>query len=112
LRRVWFWSGVAATGALVVTSALTGAFGYARSQEAEDRDTPYGQRAELREQADALHITSTVTLALGAAALGTTVALYFMTYRQAAPASAPRAAWVVSPLLGGGGGGAALQGEF
>jgi len=78
-HRAWFWSGVSAAGALLVTGTITGALNLSMSSEYKDPATSVERRLELKDTGEALGVVSAVTLATGTALAVTTAFLYFYT---------------------------------
>ena len=79
LRPVYFWSGVALTGALLLTGTITGAVTIQKGNQYNDPKTPYGDLQSLRDSGQALKNTSTAMFVLGAGAAVATTVLYFFT---------------------------------
>jgi tetratricopeptide (TPR) repeat protein len=79
LRPVYFWSGVALTGALLLTGTITGAVTIQKGNQYNDPKTPYGDLQGLRDSGQTLKNTSTALFALGAGAAVATTVLYFFT---------------------------------
>jgi tetratricopeptide (TPR) repeat protein len=97
LSPTLFWTGVGVTGALVLTSVITGSVALSQSSEYKDPDTSKADRLDLRDSGRALRTTSTVTIVLAAAAAAGTAVLYIFTDFGAKESSVAAA-----PLQGGG----------
>jgi len=95
--RIWLWSGVGLSAALLATSAVTGAMVYSKNNEYKDLTTPVERRKELKDSGQPLAVTSVATLGLGAAAAVATGLYYWFSYRRSA-----RATISAIPLTGAG----------
>jgi tetratricopeptide (TPR) repeat protein len=91
VSRIWFWVGVGVTAALLTTGMVTGVL----ARKTSDRD-----------EGEALDVTSIITTSMGAAAVGGTVALWFLS----TPGSETVSVLSVAPSRGGGL--VQLQGRF
>ena len=107
-RRPWrvaFWGGVGVTTALLGTAVVTAVLSRKKADEYMDYGIAARKRQDLRQDARVLDIASWTAFGLGAAALGGTVALYFLGRGpvQDARATAPKSGGVtLSPVRGGG----------
>lgn len=79
LSPIWFWSGVALSGALLATGAITGGIALAKNKEYKEDGTSVQRRLDLRDQGQDLQTVSTVTFIAGGVAAGATAVLYFFT---------------------------------
>lgn len=109
-HRVLLWSGVALTGALLVTGALTWGLALDKSHQYKDAATPLDRQLDLRDSGRTLAAVSAVTLSLGAAAAIATSLYYGLVYRKTTTESAPQLAF--GAWCEGMAGGIALGGGF
>lgn len=85
LSKIYFWSGVGLSAALLVTTAITGAMALSKSDEYKDPATPAAELQDLKDSGEALSTTSSVMFAVGmVAAAGTAVLFFFTDWRGAA----------------------------
>jgi tetratricopeptide (TPR) repeat protein len=97
LSRLWFWVGAGTAVALLTTAVVTAVLARSKNDEFLDPDTPVDRRQELKDQGEALEVTSWATLGAGVVAVGGAVALYFLSQpEEGEPAVS------VSPAPGGG----------
>jgi tetratricopeptide (TPR) repeat protein len=100
VSRTWFWVGVGVSGGLLTTSLVTGLVALDKSSSADNARSP-SRRKDLEDDAEALSLTSWITLGLGVAAAGGTVALYFLSNPREPPAEAGPGVALL-PTRGGG----------
>ena len=103
LSRLWFWVGAGTAVALLSTAVVTAVVARSKNDEYLDPDTPVDRRQELKDQGEALEITSWATLGAGVVAVGGAVALYFLSQGEpGAPAvsAAPTTGGAVLQVVG------------
>jgi len=78
LRTVLIWGGAGLGAALLVTGAITGGMAYDRSQTFKDPGTPYEDLQGLEDSGKTLRAVAVASLAVGAAAVASSVLIYFL----------------------------------
>ena len=110
VSRIWFWSGVGLTTALLATAAGTGIAARLMNDEYHDPSISVDRGLELRDQGRNLETACWATLGIGAAAAAGTAVLFWLSRSQERPddsgnSPATKAALSIAatPLKGGGG---------
>lgn len=82
LSKVLFWGGVGLTGALLATTAITGAMALSKSDDYKNPATPSNELQDLKDSGETLRTVSTITFVAGlVAAAGTTVLFFFTDWK-------------------------------
>ena len=100
LSPTWVWVGIGVTSSLLVAGTVTGVLARRANDEYKDPATSISRRLELKDQGESLELASWVTLGLGGAALGATIAFYFLGRPQSGDSPGSRLS--LAPFEGGG----------
>jgi tetratricopeptide (TPR) repeat protein len=105
LPPLYFYIGVGVTGALVLTTVITGGVALSKSSSFKDPSTQASDLQGLKDSGEALRTTSDVMLALGLVSAAATTALFFFTdFKAGSPSKVDTEVNEVSaaPIKGGG----------